>query len=354
MRRLVRPRKRFDPLPYLDDHVRLHDGRHLGFAAFGDPHGRPVFWFHGTPGARMQLPPDAPVEARARGFRVIGVDRPGIGNSTPHPGRTFQTFAADVRELAGKLGFDQYACIGLSGGGPYVLAAAHDHPENVVAGVSLGGVGPTNGELGAPGYQSIHKLMNLIHQIQTPLGHALSAIVQPLRPAFSPAFELYVRFGPQEDRAIFERPEMKRMFEEDIVSATHQGMRAFVSDIALFSRPWPFSPRDIKVPIRFFHGDADTIVPPSHSEHLASLVPDAAISILPGLGHFAGFCNVGHVLDTIDSLWRRSPSAQPPSSPASSSASSASSGANSAISPTISAIHSGSAPAGEAPPSTRS
>ena len=29
-------------------------------AEYGDPDGDPVLWFHGTPGARKQIPPDVP------------------------------------------------------------------------------------------------------------------------------------------------------------------------------------------------------------------------------------------------------------------------------------------------------
>ncbi|MSP72644.1 MAG: alpha/beta hydrolase [Myxococcales bacterium] len=295
--------KRHDPKPYLDASITLRDGRRLGYAAFGDPSGRPVFWFHGTPGARQQLPPDAPRLARERGFRIIGVDRPGIGHSTPHRGRTLFTFADDVTELADRLNAPRFACIGLSGGGPYVLATSHRHPDRVVAGISLGGVGPTNGEEGAPGYIRLTKWLRAVAQVERPLADVLSLVVQPLRPLFSPVFELFVRFGPQEDRLVFETPEMKQMFAEDIVGATHQGLRAFVSDIAIFSRPWPFSVRQIRVPIRFYHGDADTIVPVSHSAHLAALVPNSRLKVLPGLGHFAGFCNTATLLDEIDALW---------------------------------------------------
>ena len=47
--------------PRLEGQIMVRDDRRLGFAAFGTPHGRPIFWFHGTPGARRQIP----VEARA-------------------------------------------------------------------------------------------------------------------------------------------------------------------------------------------------------------------------------------------------------------------------------------------------
>ena len=32
----------------------LRDGRALSFAEFGDPSGKPVFYFHGFPGSRIE------------------------------------------------------------------------------------------------------------------------------------------------------------------------------------------------------------------------------------------------------------------------------------------------------------
>jgi pimeloyl-ACP methyl ester carboxylesterase len=96
---------------------------------------------------------------------------------------------------------------------------------------------------------------------------------------------------------------MKQMFTADIVSATRYGLRGPVHDVFLFARPWGFSPRALRVPIRFWHGDADMIVPLSHSEHLASIMPDAGLTVVPGLGHFAGFVNVSGALDQLVALW---------------------------------------------------
>lgn len=290
--------------PDLDDRIRLPDGRRLAFAAYGDPRGLPVFWFHGTPGARLQIPPDAPTEAKLHGLRIIAVDRPGIGGSSHHRGRTLLSFAADVRELADQLGASRFGLIGLSGGGPYVLACAHQMPDRVTVGVSLGGVGPTVGEPGAPGYgPTLSTLMRLFGHVREPLGHVLSVAVQPFRPLVSPAFDLYVRYGPQEDRPVFEQEEMKEMFTQDIVMATRYGLRGPVIDVALFGQPWGFSPRDIRVPIRFYHGDQDTIVPLSHSVFLADLVPDSELTVMRGLGHFAGFVSMPEVLATVRGLF---------------------------------------------------
>jgi pimeloyl-ACP methyl ester carboxylesterase len=56
--------------------LRLPDGRRLGFAEWGDPAGRPLFLFHGTPGSRLTRQPVEEL-TRRQGVRVSTVDRPG-------------------------------------------------------------------------------------------------------------------------------------------------------------------------------------------------------------------------------------------------------------------------------------
>ena len=131
--------------PKLEGNVAVGGGRQIGFAEFGDPQGRAVFWLHGTPGARRQIPVEARAYAERRGIRLIGVDRPGIGSSTPHQYRNVLAFADDLRIIADVLGIGQMAVIGLSGGGPYTLACAAAMPDRVLLAGVLGGVAPTIG-----------------------------------------------------------------------------------------------------------------------------------------------------------------------------------------------------------------
>jgi pimeloyl-ACP methyl ester carboxylesterase len=131
--------------PRLEGTVTLDDGRRLGFAEFGSARGRAVFWLHGTPGARRQIPEPARIAAAENGVRLIGVDRPGVGASSPHLYDRLVDFAADLGEIADRLGIGDFGLIGLSGGGPYVLGCAHEMPERVRAAVVLGGVAPSVG-----------------------------------------------------------------------------------------------------------------------------------------------------------------------------------------------------------------
>ena len=66
--------------------LRLADGRSLAYGEHGDPGGRPVVAFHGTPGSRRQLAGADPVAAAA-GVRLVLPDRPGYGHSSRAPRR---------------------------------------------------------------------------------------------------------------------------------------------------------------------------------------------------------------------------------------------------------------------------
>src|SRR6202048_4388382 len=138
-------------LPKLEGNIAVGDDRQLGFAEFGDPQGRAIFWLHGTPGARRQIPAEARVYAEDNHIRLIGIDRPGIGASTPYQYENVLAFADDLRTVADTLGIDKMAVIGLSGGGPYTLGCAAAMPDRVVGGGGRGGVGPTGGPGGDRG-----------------------------------------------------------------------------------------------------------------------------------------------------------------------------------------------------------
>src|SRR3954453_20066034 len=100
--------------PHLDGTTTQRDGRSLAWAQYGDRAGDTVLWFHGTPGARHQLPFDAGDLALARHLRIVTVERPGTGDSSPHNYEQIVDFAADLREVVDDLGIDEFAVVGLS------------------------------------------------------------------------------------------------------------------------------------------------------------------------------------------------------------------------------------------------
>jgi pimeloyl-ACP methyl ester carboxylesterase len=76
-------------------------------------------------------------------------------------------------------------------------------------------------------------------------------------------------------------------------------MGAAIDDLLLFLRPWGFSVRDIEVPVRWWHGDADNIVPFEHGSHMVSLIPDAQLYVRHEESHLGGLGAAEEVLHTL-------------------------------------------------------
>ena len=68
---------------------------------------------------------------------------------------------------------------------------------------------------------------------------------------------------------------------------------------AAITSDWGFSPREVTVPVRSWHGGSDMLVPVPHAEHLVDLLPDATIEVFEGDGHFAGYSRAPTVLDWL-------------------------------------------------------
>src|SRR5262245_8517160 len=114
--------------------ITTTDGRTVGFADYGTRDQTAVVWCHGGPGNRFEPSFVADSAGRA-GMRLIGIDRPGYGRSTPQPGRTIGGWVPDAMAVVDHLGIDRFVVIGASTGGAYALALA-SLSSRVIAGVA--------------------------------------------------------------------------------------------------------------------------------------------------------------------------------------------------------------------------
>ena len=292
--------------PKLEGNVLVGTDRKLGFAEFGDPQGRPVFWLHGTPGARRQIPVEARIFAEKNGIRLIGVDRPGIGSSTPYEYKKVIDFADDLRVIADTLGIDKMVIIGLSGGGPYTLGCAAAMPDRVVAVGILGGVAPTRGSDGIGGGIMGNvglPVAPVLEHVGGTLSIVAAGLIRLIKPVAEPALYLYASISPEGDRRLLVRPEFKAMFLDDLLNGSRKQLAAPFADVVVFARDWGFRLDEVKVPVRWWHGDCDHIVPFAHGKHVVDLLPDAEFYPLPGESHLGGLGEAEAIMQAMSELW---------------------------------------------------
>jgi pimeloyl-ACP methyl ester carboxylesterase len=274
-------------------------------AEFGPVMGRPVLWFHGTPGGRHQIPESLRATLHDVDARIIVIERPGYGDSTRHLYREVLDVTADVDHILYELGLDRFGVAALSGGGPYALAVAHAHPDRVVAASVLGGVVPHVGpESHAGGWVStLAPLSGLARRANQPVGAVFGGLARVMRPVAGTAFRATTRLFPPGDRLVFESPGMQEMFLTDIIRTARGGLPGPALDLVLFTRDWGFRLADLAVPVHFWHGDADPIVTLAQAEKMAGVVPRSSFNLRPGESHLGGFAASTEAIGAILGHW---------------------------------------------------
>jgi pimeloyl-ACP methyl ester carboxylesterase len=91
-----------------DNTISDNAGATVGYYEYGDPQGKPVLVFHGTPacGAGFAF---AHAAAGERRLRLIAPDRPGIGRSSRRVSWMVGDYPAMVTLFADAMGLDHWA-----------------------------------------------------------------------------------------------------------------------------------------------------------------------------------------------------------------------------------------------------
>jgi pimeloyl-ACP methyl ester carboxylesterase len=299
--------------PALEGTIAVREDRRLSFAEYGSRRGSAIVWMHGTPGARRQIPLEVREYADRQGVRIIGLDRPGIGSSTPYLYPDVLDWTGDLELVLDTLAIDTVRLIGLSGGGPYALAAGAALPDRVHGVGVLGGVAPTQGDDAAEGgiIQLAVALAPLLVAARVPLGIAVTQGIRLVRPLAGPALDLYAAVQPPGDRNLLSRPEFKAMFLDDLLNGSRFQTSAPLNDLVLFTRDWGFAAADVTVPVRWWHGDDDHIVPLRHGRHAVDRLPDATMTVIDGESHLGGLGIGQEVIETLMNLGPRRATAVP-------------------------------------------
>ncbi|KAK9825182.1 hypothetical protein WJX81_003767 [Elliptochloris bilobata] len=287
---------------------RLPDGRLLAYDVRGkwESAQHAAFWLHGIISSRYEAMSTELEVLHALDLVLIGVDRPGYGASTRDPHRSFQTFAKDLTALAESLGIFSFFVVGVSGGGPYALAAAHYLPPGRVRGV-LTISSPAPAGLMTPGeraewdrrvgpataaFASLYRRHEAVARavrdwaLTRTGGWALFWTV--LRPLALNA----KRTMAHVDVACLDN-DHPEYFQAIVPESLRQRSGApLFEDLAIFlGEAWAYNVSSVSPQLaaatHFWHGTGDLQVPDVSSRALHRLLPGSSLTVVPGGGHFS-------------------------------------------------------------------
>jgi pimeloyl-ACP methyl ester carboxylesterase len=253
----------------------------------GDQAGVPVIYFHGTPSSRLQAVSGGDAAAR-QGVRLIAANRPGYGGAPDAP-PGLSPVAKDTLALADALGLGRFAVLGVSGGGPYALAAAALAPERVAAVGVAAGIGPWR-LIDPPGNNPDDRVA-LEMADAGDIEAALSAFRRSAAADYTSMLELdddammdeFIRPVPENERAIF-TAEMRALWAEDLREAL-TSYDGYARDNLSWGADWDVDLSAVSSPTLLWYGDEDRLVPAHHGRWLHERISNSTLVIRVGCGH---------------------------------------------------------------------
>jgi pimeloyl-ACP methyl ester carboxylesterase len=262
-------------------------GRELCLEVAGDGRAGTVLVCGGTPNSR-QLYRRWVEDAKSRGLRLVGYDRPGYGRSTPHPGRSVADGADEIRSIARALDVERLAVWGFSGGGPYALACAALLPELVAAAGVVCSIAPW----GAPdldyftgmGEDNIEDMKLMLEDPDAARKKCAQDREELLEVSAEGILEAWSSLLSPVDANALEGD-----FAGYLATCIHDGLapgdEGWWDDNVAHLAPWGFDLDGIEIPVKIWHGRHDRFVPFQHGRWLAANVSGAEAELSETDGH---------------------------------------------------------------------
>lgn len=276
--------------------ISLPGKRRLGYAEYGADDGFPIFIFHGNPGSRLCWGyfPDCPF---IEGIRIIAPDRPGYGLSD-FKENAIDSWPDDICKLADHLKIEKFAVLGVSGGGPYALACAWKIPDRLYSAGLLGSVGPNEPEAVA----GVIKSLRVLWKVAKPffwlvkLQMRFMGMVAKRHPE-KLLKQLRNLELSEQDKEIFDRPEIQNIFIHDLPEAYRQNGIGSAYD-ATVPGNWPIPLNEIKIRVNLWSMGEDQLVG-NMGRYLANKIPDCKARFIPDRGHLWVMENMSKVLSDL-------------------------------------------------------
>lgn len=261
---------------------RVSPEARLAYDIYGCADGFPVVFFHDCGSSRLEAGFIHDSACR-QGFKIISIDRPGVGRSDYFALKQPSSYCDEVIRLLDSLGIHEFGLVGLGAGGVYSLTMAHDYSDRARFQLCLAGVsGLVFNELQGKPYMA--KVWNRICPPVLNCLFRLKARFSPEQP--SQSLQKFYEHLSYIDRKVLLNPGVVDRIAKDQKEATRSGCAGVAQDFANSFRRLGFSLKAISVPTAIWQGCGDRFSERADGEFMAARLPHASLHRIPNRGHF--------------------------------------------------------------------
>lgn len=264
--------------------MKLKDGRTLCYSELGNTTGTPVIYFHGFPGSRLETQSFHQI-ALTNNYRLITIDRPGMGLSTIDKKRSIISTVNDTVCLADYLGIDKFSVMGHSGGCPFVAACAYVIPERLTGAAIVSGMSPFVNPETHVGMMREQLIGSKLVKIFPPFASLMMGITLMMLKKPDKMLDKMIKSLPEVDQAIFHDPIRCKELIDSTLEAFRNGVAGPALEMKILLSSWGFGLENIKFPVSIWHGAKDTQVPISNGKLYKNLMRNATLHIFENDGH---------------------------------------------------------------------
>jgi pimeloyl-ACP methyl ester carboxylesterase len=287
--------------------VALPGGRTLTLDDVGDPGGVPVVFLHGTPDSRVARHPDDGLAA-ARGVRLLAVDRPGYGGTSPTAGSWSDGWpaavSADVATTLDALGISRCAVLAWSGGALTGVALAATLPDRVAALGIVAGLVPRQAyddpDVRAAGEArlGVIELADVVPPGE--LGDEVAPMLAPFPCDLALATEHQATERSTTDAAeLAAVPGGAEAMAAGLVEGVRPGLAGVAADIEAQARPLGVDLGAIRCAVRLWYGGGDAVAPVAFGRWYENHLPGAALTVVEDGGHYLAFTRWAEMLGAL-------------------------------------------------------
>lgn len=249
---------------------------------------RKVLFFHGFPGSSSQVRIFEHF-AEKRGIEALCFDRPGYHKTKIKTSDMLGTTLQIANELTSQQGWKKFEIVTVSGGTPYGLSLAQQNHEKVTEVRVICGLG----DLGIPEIRNVFpkssyaalKLLPFIHQNLLSSAFQLTLLLQNPDKR-SPIIRLFFPTSAADDQCLRETNSIPSL-QLSLKEALMQKGLGPIQDARVFSSHWSKKFKNFEMPVNFWHGNEDVIVPDAVSKLMSKHIKNSNFFLLHKEGHLS-------------------------------------------------------------------